>query len=83
MRRRQFIALVVSAAAWPLAARAQQPTRRVGLLMSQDDPEGQARVRAFVDGLQLLGWTDGRNPRLIGRGRWTPAGARHRGHEWK
>jgi putative tryptophan/tyrosine transport system substrate-binding protein len=70
--RRQFIALVGSAAAWPLAARAQQPaTRRVGVLMSQveDDPEGQARVRAFLDGLQQLGWADGRNVRIDIR--WT------------
>jgi putative tryptophan/tyrosine transport system substrate-binding protein len=66
VRRRQFIALIVSAAAWPLAVRAQQPTRRVGVLMSQaeDDPEGQARVRAFLDGLQQLGWADGRNVRI-------------------
>jgi putative ABC transport system substrate-binding protein len=65
MRRREFITLVGGAAAfWPLAARAQQPTRRVGLLMSQNDPDGQARVRAFVDALQQLGWTDGRNVRL-------------------
>jgi putative tryptophan/tyrosine transport system substrate-binding protein len=67
VRRRQFIALVGSAAAWPLAARAQQPaTRRVGVLMTQaeNDPEGQARVRALMDGLQQLGWTDGRNVRF-------------------
>ena len=59
MRRREFITLLWSAAAaWPLAVRAQQPTRRVGLLMStvEDDPEGQARVRAFLEGLQELGW---------------------------
>jgi putative ABC transport system substrate-binding protein len=67
MRRREFITLLGSAAtAWPLAARAQQPTRRVGVLMSQaeNDPEGQARVRALMDGLQQLGWTDGRNVRF-------------------
>ena len=67
MRRREFITLLGSAAAiGPLAARAQQPTRRVGLLMSrvESDPDGQARVRAFVDALQQLGWTDGRNVRL-------------------
>jgi putative tryptophan/tyrosine transport system substrate-binding protein len=66
VRRRHFIALIVSAAAWPLAARAQRPARRVGVLMSQveDDPEGQARVRAFLDELQQLGWADGRNVRI-------------------
>ena len=66
MRRREFITVVGAAAAWPLAARAQQPTVRVGLLMSrvENDPDGQARVRAFVDALQQLGWTDGRNVRL-------------------
>src|SRR6516165_10620042 len=65
MRRREFISVIVGAGVgWPLAARAQQPTRRVGLLMSQNDPDGQARVRVFVDGLQQLGWTDGRNVRL-------------------
>jgi len=64
MRRREFISLLGGAAVvWPLAARAQQPTVRVGLLMSrvENDPDGQARVRAFVDALQQLGWTDGRN----------------------
>ena len=67
MRRREFITLLGSAAAiGPLAARAQQLTRRVGLLMSriENDPDGQARVRAFVDALQQLGWTDSRNVRL-------------------
>jgi putative tryptophan/tyrosine transport system substrate-binding protein len=50
--------------AWPLAARAQQPERmrRIGVLMSfaESDPEAQARVAAFREGLQKLGWTDGR-----------------------
>jgi putative tryptophan/tyrosine transport system substrate-binding protein len=72
MRRRKFIMLLGSAAAaLPLAVRAQQPTRRVGLLMSmfENDPEGQARFRAFVDGLQQLGWTEGRNVRFDIR--WT------------
>jgi hypothetical protein len=62
--RRAFLALIGGAAAWPLSALAQQPIRRVGLLMSQNDPDGQARVRAFVDALQELGWTDSRNVRL-------------------
>jgi putative tryptophan/tyrosine transport system substrate-binding protein len=65
MRRREFVTGIAGVAAtWPLAARAQQPTRRVGLLMSQNDPDGQVRARAFVDALQQLGWTDGRNVRL-------------------
>ena len=54
--------------AWPLAARAQQPERmrRIGVLMSlaADDPEAQARIAAFLQGLQQLGWTDGRNVRI-------------------
>jgi putative ABC transport system substrate-binding protein len=69
MRRRDFIMLLGGAAvAWPLAARAQQPERmrRVGVLMSlaADDPEGQARIAAFLQALQQLGWTDGRNVRI-------------------
>ena len=70
--RRKFIAALGGTAfVWPLAARAQQPKRRIGLLMSQfeSDPEGQARVRAFLDGLQELGWADGRNVRIDIR--WT------------
>ena len=72
MRRREFITLLGSAAAaWPLAAGAQQPKRRIGVLMSlvENDPEGQARVRAFLNGLQQLGWADGRNVRVDIR--WT------------
>ena len=65
MRRRDFIKVIAgSAAAWPLAAQAQQAerVRRVGLLMgTADDREGQARVTALKQGLQELGWTDGRN----------------------
>jgi putative ABC transport system substrate-binding protein len=64
MRRRAFIALLGgAAAAWPLAASAQQPERmrRIGLLMVVDDREGQARVTALKQGLQELGWTEGRN----------------------
>jgi len=69
MRRRDFIkAIAGSAAAWPLAARAQQGERmrRVGVLMSvaADGPDGQPRVAAFLKGLQELGWTDGRNVRI-------------------
>ena len=69
MRRREFIALLGgAAAAWPLAARAQQAerVRRIGVLMASaaDDPEFQARIAAFLQGLQQLGWTDGRNVRI-------------------
>jgi len=57
-----------SAAAWPLAARAQQAERmrRIGVLMpaTADDLDGQARIAAFRQGLQQLGWTDGRNVRI-------------------
>jgi putative ABC transport system substrate-binding protein len=67
--RREFITLVgAEAASWPLAARAQQPERmrRIGVLMTAvaDDPESLARVGAFLQGLQELGWTDGRNVRI-------------------
>src|SRR6478672_5438476 len=69
MRRRQLITLVGSAAlAWPLAIRAQQADRmrRIGVLagVAADDPEGRVRVAAFVQGLQQLGWTDGRNVQI-------------------
>src|ERR1700730_18232764 len=75
IRRREFI-LGGAVLALPLAARAQQPERirRVGVPMSTgaDDPEGQARISAFLGGLQQLGWTDGRNVRIDAR--W-PAGS--------
>ena len=65
LQRREFIAALGGAAAWPLAARAQQRerVRRIGVLMNwaADDPEGQARDTAFRQALQELGWTDGRN----------------------
>ena len=68
MRRRQFIGLLGGVAAIPLVARAQQgeQMRRIGVLMSvaADDPEGKARFAAFQQGLQQLGWADGRNVRL-------------------
>jgi putative tryptophan/tyrosine transport system substrate-binding protein len=72
LKRREFITLLGgAAAAWPLAARAQQSERmrRVGVLHTPaaDDPEGQARSAAFLQRLQQLGWTDGRNMRIDSR----------------
>jgi len=69
MRRREFIALLGGAAVcWPLAARGQQRERirRVGVLMpfTADDAEGQARLLAFAQGLQQLGWAVGANLRI-------------------
>src|SRR5215471_16907911 len=65
MKRREFIALLGGAAAWPLGARAQQGerVRRIGLLLNirADDPQSQARLAAFAQGLQQLGWTIGQN----------------------
>jgi ABC-type uncharacterized transport system substrate-binding protein len=68
MRRREFITLLGGAAMWPFAARAQQPTgmRRIGALMSffSDSSEGQARLAAFTQALQKLGWNEGDNLRI-------------------
>jgi ABC-type uncharacterized transport system substrate-binding protein len=82
-KRRDFITLLGGAAAWPLAARAQQPgeMRRIGAFMSlaAGDAEGLARFTAFVQGLQELGWTDGRNVRIDVR--WSVGDAeRHRSY---
>src|SRR6516165_892374 len=78
--RRAFITLLGGAAAsWPLVARAQQAERmrRIGILINRaaDDPEGQARFKAFVQGLQQLGWAEGRNVRMDVR--WTAGVADH------
>jgi putative ABC transport system substrate-binding protein len=83
LKRRDFITLLGgAAAAWPLGARAQQGDRmrRIGVLMNlaADDPEGQARLTAFAQGLQQLGWTDGRNVRIDYRWGAGDAGAFHR-----
>ena len=68
LRRRELIAGLGGAAAWPLAARAQQGERmrRIGVLMpaAADDPESLARIGAFLQGIQELGWTDRRNVRI-------------------
>jgi putative ABC transport system substrate-binding protein len=68
MKRREFFGLVGGAATWPLAARAQQSERmrRIGVLMNRTatDPEGQARLAAFQQALQQLGWSDDRNIRI-------------------
>ena len=77
MRRRELISLLVGAATWPLAARAQpgERMRRIGVLMSTGagDPLGQARLAAFLQGLQELGWAVGRNARIDIR--WTAGNA--------
>jgi putative ABC transport system substrate-binding protein len=70
MRRRDFITLLGGAVAgWPLAARAQESVRRIGVLMAyaETDSEAQAYVAAFREGLQKLGWTEGRNIELVSR----------------
>ena len=69
MRRRDFITLLGgAAAAWPLAAHAQQGdrVRRIGVLISGDenDPVYKTRLSAFMQALADLGWTDGRNVRI-------------------
>ena len=69
MKRREFITLLGgAAAAWPVAARAQQAERmrRIGVLITfpANDLEGQTRLTAFSQALQQLGWTDGRNVRI-------------------
>jgi putative tryptophan/tyrosine transport system substrate-binding protein len=71
MRRREFITLLGNAAVWPLAARAQQVgMKRIGVLfgVAADDPEQQRLHAAFLQGLEQLGWTDGRNVRIDTRG---------------
>src|SRR5271168_640534 len=71
MRRREFLALVGGAASWPLAVSAQQAERktRIGVLLNfrRDDAEGQARVTAFGQALQELGWIEGDKVRTEAR----------------
>src|SRR5262245_53846531 len=69
MKRRAFMTLLGgAAAAWPLAARGQQPERmrRIGVLMAlaADDPDAQMRIGAFLQALPQLGWTVGRNVQI-------------------
>jgi putative ABC transport system substrate-binding protein len=66
MKRRGFIALLGGALGWSLAAQALERVRRVGVLMNltEDDPEAQTRIAAFMQGLQELGWAVGRNVRV-------------------
>jgi putative ABC transport system substrate-binding protein len=80
MKRREFITLLggaVSPVVWPLGARAQQPdrVRRIGALLAyaESDSEAQAMIAAFREGLQKLGWTEGRNVRIDYR--WAAADA--------
>jgi putative tryptophan/tyrosine transport system substrate-binding protein len=83
MQRREFITLLGATAAWPLAARAQQPERmrRIGILLpaTADNAQFQAWVGAFLQALALLGWTIGRNVQIDTR--WaTPNAADIRRH---
>jgi putative ABC transport system substrate-binding protein len=66
LKRREFITLLGGAAAWPLAARAQQPRqlRRLGVLIGVSGPDGQARAAALVQGLDALNWHEGGNLRI-------------------
>jgi ABC-type uncharacterized transport system substrate-binding protein len=79
MNRREFITLLGCAAAWPLAARAQQPERlrRIGVLVpgAANDPVWQARIGAFQQALALSGWIIGRNVRIDIRWATTDAAA--------
>jgi putative tryptophan/tyrosine transport system substrate-binding protein len=75
MKRREFIAGLAGAAAWPVAARTQQPSRmpRIGVLMAlaEDDPNGKAYLSAFMRGFAEAGWVDGHTVRIDVR--WTAA----------
>jgi putative tryptophan/tyrosine transport system substrate-binding protein len=75
VRRRAFITLLGSAVTWPLGARAQQPERmrRIGVISGANDQLTQARIAAFIQGLQQLGWTEGRNAHIDAR--WSAGNA--------
>jgi putative ABC transport system substrate-binding protein len=79
IRRREFVGAVGAATAWPLVTHAQQPhrVRRIGVLtnLSENDPEARRRNAAFLQALQKLGWTDGRNLQI--EYRWTLGDAEH------
>jgi putative ABC transport system substrate-binding protein len=86
MRRREFISLFGSVAAWPLAARAQQPerARRIGVLMlyPENDPQGQIRAEVFRGEFEKLGWTVGGNLQInyywgTGDADWVRSAAGH------
>lgn len=71
MKRREFMAIAGGAAAWPMTAFAQQPTiPTIGVLMATaiDDPESKTRIQAFLQGLNVAGWTEGRN--MLVESRW-------------
>src|SRR5262245_59351226 len=78
MKRREFIAALGSAAAMPLAARAQERVRRVGVLIGRavNDPEGQQQAAALRRGLEELGWSQGRNIDIDYRWQTDDAGQR-------
>jgi hypothetical protein len=68
MRRREFLGVLGSTAAWPVVAQAQLAgrVRRIGILMggAESDQEGQSSVAAFREGLRNLGWVEGRNSEI-------------------
>src|SRR5262245_7780070 len=77
MRRREFITVIGSAAAWPLVARGQQPAKmaRIGFVSSSSVASSQQRIACFKDGLSRLGWIDGqtiRNRNAVGLGHFRP-----------
>ena len=84
MKRRELITLLGGAVAWSLVAHAQQNERmrRIGVLMpfAKDNPEGQARNAAFLQELQKLGWTEGRNLQI--EYRWDTGDLRKLQQNW-
>jgi putative ABC transport system substrate-binding protein len=86
MKRREFITLLGGAAAWPLAANAQQGERgrRIGVLMSGDETEAVAKIliSGFAQALADFGWSDGRNVRTFGGAAVTPIGYERSQRSW-